>query len=133
MIKNLIQTTLDNVLYEKGIYVFDQRKTGHDLDQYVVYSISGDIREAHADDEVILKNANITIRYFYRVDLLDTYEGRQAIWEEGRQAIWEIEDLIEEALENAGIRIPFGRFDGGDIDDIGYFTTIFECEYWRVV
>lgn len=125
MIKNLIQTVLDDALYKKGIYVFEQRKTGHDLDQYVVYSISGDIREEHADDEVILKNANITIRYFYRTDLLDNYDSRQNIRE--------IEDIIEEALESAGITIPFGRFDGGDIDDIGYFTTIFECEYWRAV
>ena len=40
---------------------------------------------------------------------------------------------IAVAIEDAGFEIPFGRFDAGDVDDINYMTTVFECEYWRVV
>lgn len=125
MIKDLVQTTLDNVLYPKGIYVYDQRKSGPDVDEYVVYSMSGDIEENYADDEVLVKNANVTVKYFYRSEKLDNYSTRKNVRE--------IEDLIENALKEAGFSIPYGRFDAGDVDDIGYMTTVFECEYWRVV
>ncbi len=125
MVKDLIQLTLDTVLYPKNIYVYEQRKSGLDADEYVVYSTSGDNREEFADDEVLTKNANITVKYFYRVEKLDNYSTRKKVRE--------VEDLIETSLESAGFTIPFGKFDGGDVDDIGYMTTIFECEYWRVV
>lgn len=125
MIKNLIQTTLDAVLYPKNIYVYEQRKSGPDADEYIVYSLSGDIREDFADDEVLTKKANVTVKYFYRAEKLDNYTSRQAVRV--------VEDLIETALEEAGFVIPFGRFDAGDVDDIGYMTTVFECEHWRVM
>lgn len=125
MIKDLVQEILDNVLYPKGIYTHEQRKIGPDTSQYVVYRMGGDSKEAHADDEVLTKAASITVIYFYRTNLIDNYETKQQVRE--------IEDLIESALEDAGFSIPYGRFDGGDINDIGYYTTIFECEYWRVV
>ena len=125
MIKDLVQLTLDTVLYPKNIYVYDQRKSGIDADDYVVYSTSGDNREEFADDEVLIKNASVTVRYYYRVEKLDNYNTKKAVRE--------IEDLIETSLEDAGFVIPFGKFDAGDVDDIGYMTTIFECEYWRVV
>ena len=125
MIKDLIQTTLDAVLYPKNIFVYEQRKSGPDADEYVVYSLSGDIEENYADDEVLVKNANVTVKYFYRSEKLDNYSTRKNVRE--------IEDLIENALKEAGFSIPYGRFDAGDVDDIGYMTTVFECEYWRVV
>jgi len=125
MIKDLIQTTLDAVLYPKNIFVYEQRKSGPDADEYVVYSMSGDIEENYADDEVLVKNANVTVKYFYRSEKLDNYSTRKNVRE--------IEDLIENALKEAGFSIPYGRFDAGDVDDIGYMTTVFECEYWRVV
>lgn len=125
MIKNLIQTTLDDILYSKDIFVYEQRKSGKDANQYVVYSMSGDNKEEFVDDKVLIKNANVTIKYYYRSENLDNYTTRQEIRE--------IEQLIESALESAGFEIPYGSFDGGDVDNIGYHTTIFECEYWRVV
>lgn len=125
MIKDLIQTTLDAVLYPKNIFVYEQRKSGPDADEYVVYSMSGDIEENYADDEILVKNANVTVKYFYRSEKLDNYSTRKNVRE--------IEDLIENALKEAGFSIPYGRFDAGDVDDIGYMTTVFECEYWRVV
>jgi len=125
MIKNLLQTSLDASLYSQGIYVHEQRKSGPDADEYVVYSTSGDIKEEFADDKVNVKNANVTVRYFYRESKLFNYTSKQAVRA--------IEDLIESTLESNGFEIPFGRFDAGDVDGIGYMTTVFECEYWRVV
>jgi len=125
MIKDLVQLTLDNVLYPKNIFVYEQRKSGPDADEYVVYSMSGDIEENYADDEILVKNANVTVKYFYRSEKLDNYSTRKNVRE--------IEDLIENALKEAGFSIPYGRFDAGDVDDIGYMVTVFECEYWRVV
>lgn len=125
MIKDLVQLTLDTVLYPKDILVHEQRKSGPDADEYVVYSSSGDNREDFADDEVLIKNASVTVRYYYRAEKLDNYTTKKKVRE--------VEDLIESSLEDAGFVIPFGRFDAGDVDDIGYMTTVFECEYWRVV
>lgn len=125
MIKDLVQRTLDEVLYPKGIYVYEQRKSGQDADEYVVYSLSGDSGEGFADNKELVKNANVTIRYYYRAEKLNNYSTRKKVRE--------IEDLIENTLKEAGLTTPFGRLDAGDIDDIGYFTTVFECEYWRVV
>lgn len=125
MIKDLVQLTLDTVLFTKGILVHDQRKSGPDADEYVVYSFGGDSGEDFADDEALTKNANITVRYYYRAEKLDNYSTRKKVRE--------IEDLIESSLESAGFDIPFGRFDAGDVDDIGYMVTVFECEYWRVM
>lgn len=125
MIKDLVQLTLDEVLYPKNVYVYEQRKSGLDADEYVVYTLAGDAREDFADDEPLTKSANVTVKYFYRAEKLDNYSTRKKVRE--------IEDLIENALENVGFTIPFGKLDAGDVDDIGYMTTIFECEYWRVV
>ena len=125
MIKDLVQTTLDDVLISKSIYVYEQRKSGDDADEYVVYSIGGDNRETFSDDAPLTKSANVTIMYYYRDEKLDNYSGRQAVRTN--------ESLIESALEGAGFEIPNGYFDAGDVDDIGYRVTVFECEYWRVV
>src|SRR5690554_5531886 len=120
--RNLLQQTLDDALYP-DVYSFWQRKSGADVDEYVVYTLSGDIAESHADNQPIVKSADVTVRYYYRASKLNTYDGRQTI-----QAR---EEQIQQALEGAGLAIPFGKFDGGDIDDIGFYVTIFECEYWR--
>lgn len=125
MIKDLVQTTLDTTLYSKGIFVHEQRKSGADTDEYIVYSSSGDSSEDFADDVPLTKNAGITVRYYYRAEKLDNYTTRKKVRE--------IEDLIENSLAEAGFEIPFGRFDAGDVDDIGYMVTLFECEYRRVV
>ena len=124
--KTLIQTALDTALYSTyKIQSHDQRKTGPDADEYIVYSQSGDSAEAHADNQPILKAGSMTVRYYYRAEKIETHTGRQAIKTR--------EDAIQTALEGAGFTIPFGRFDAGDVDDIGYFVTVFECEYWRAV
>lgn len=119
--RNLMQTTLDAAL---SIRSYWQRKSGTDANEYVVYTLGGDSAESFADDAPLTKNASVTVRYYYRADLLGTNAGRQAI--EAR------ETAIQAALEGAGFVVPNGKFDAGDVDDIGFYVTVFECEYWRV-
>ena len=121
---NLLQQTLDDALYP-DVYSFWQRKSGADVDEYVVYTLGGDSNDSHADNKPLVNHANVTVRYYYRAEMLDTYSNRLKVQDR--------EETIEAALKNAGFTIPFGKFDGGDIDDIGFYVTIFECEYWQVV
>jgi hypothetical protein len=119
----LAQTTLDTALYP-DVRVFWLRKSdGEDPDEYVVYTLSGD-PAVYADDEPLTRNANITVKYYYRDSMLDSSAGRAAI--KAREA------QIAEALQGAGFLLPGGWFDSGDIDDIGFGTTIFEAYYSRV-
>ncbi len=122
--RHLLQQTLDDALYP-DVYSFWQRKSGADVDEYVVYTLSGDVPEAYADNQPLVKAADVTVRYYYRVGRLNTFAGRKAV--EDR------EEQIEAALNDAGFTVPFGKFDGGDIDDIGFYVTVFECLYARVV
>ena len=124
MIRKLVQTTLDTA-FAGSVHVYWQRKSGADVNEYIVYSQAGDSGEGFADDVVVAKDASLTVRYYYRAGKLDTPLGRQAV--EDR------EDVIEAALEGAGFASPNGKFDAGDVDDIGFYTTVWECEYWRVV
>ena len=125
MIKTLLQETLDNALIPKNIYSYDQRKTGNNANEYIVYSASGEVKDSFADNINLVKHTNITVRYYYNDELLGDFESRKQIREN--------EKLIEQALEEQGFYMPFGKFDGGDIDDIGYLVTIFECEFWEVL
>ncbi|MDD3269651.1 MAG: hypothetical protein PHX14_10040 [Syntrophomonadaceae bacterium] len=121
-IKDLVQTTLDTTLYP-NVLSYWLRKSGGPADEYIVYSQNGDNSKGHADDIIFFKAGDITVRYYYRAEKIDSYTGRQAI-------ITRI-DSIQTALEEAGFSIPGGSFDVGDVDGIGYFVTVFECEYWR--
>jgi len=125
MIIDLVQTTLDNALYDLGIYSFWQKKEKFKiLDEYIVYTQNADNEEFFADDYVDIKAADITIRYYYKSSFLDSKEGRKRIRDVG--------SIIINALKNAGFEVPYGPFDAGDIEGTGYYATIFECNYWRV-
>lgn len=123
-IRGLVQNTLDNALYPE-IATYWQRKSGEDADEYIVFIQNGDTVENYTDNTALIKNANITVSYYYRSSLANTPKGRKHIKDR--------EDAIQNALESAGFEIPFGKFDAGDVDNIGYFVTVFECEYWRVI
>ncbi len=123
-IRGLVQTAVDAALYP-GVLTYWQRKSGADADEYIVYTQSGDSSEYHADNAPFVKAGGITVKYYYRAEKIGTPTGRQAVKSR--------EEAIEAALEGAGFAIPFGKFDAGDVDDIGYFVTVFECEYWRLV
>jgi hypothetical protein len=122
-----VQTVLDSALLSKKIHSHWMRRSGAAdgaADEYVVYTLDGD-DALYADDEPIVRNANIAIRYYYRDSYLDTNAGRQKIQERT--------EAIVAALESNGFAVPYGAFDAGDIDDIGYGTRIIECYYGRVV
>jgi hypothetical protein len=123
-IRGMVQTALDTAL-KGAVYAYWQRKSGPDADEYIVYTQAGDSKEAHADNSPIVQAGSITVRYYYRAEKLDTHVGREAV--KSREA------AIQSALEGAGFSIPFGPVDAGDVDDIGYFVTVFECDYWRAV
>lgn len=131
-VRALIQTALDAEFNTPQsadkIRVFWLRRnetTGEDPDEYIVYTVDTDPYEDYADNEPFTRAARLTVRYYYRDILLDTAAGRAQI--KGREA------SIESALRAAGFALPSGYFDGGDIDDIGFGTTIFPVEYWEVL
>lgn len=124
MIRSKVQTALDTALHP-NVLSYWQRKSGKDADEYIVYTLSGDSTEDYADDSPITQNTSITVRYYYRAGKIGTHTGRESV--KAREA------TIESALKSAGVSFPNGKFDAGDVDDIGYFVTVFECDYWRVV
>lgn len=123
-IRGLAQAALDTAL-NGAVLVYWQRKLGKDADEYIVYTQEGDADQDFADDEPLTKAANITVRYYYRPEKLDTQAGRDAVISR--------EEAIEAALKDSGFDIPNGKYDAGDIDDVGFYTTVFDCEYWRVI
>lgn len=124
-IRSLVQTALDAVLYPDVRVYWLRKSDGEDPDEYVVYTLDGDPVGAYADDVPLTRDANVSIRYYYRDSMVTTKTGRAAI---GTR-----EEQIAAALVSAGFTLPNGYFDAGDIDDIGYGTTIFEAYYSRVV
>ena len=125
MIKSLTQTTIDTALTGKNIKVYEQRKTGEDAKEYIVYTKGSTTSDNFADDTVLIQTDSVTVKYYYSDSFLDTRTGRTQIHTN--------EELIKTALINAGFIMPGGYFDAGDVDDIGYMVTIFECEYQRVI
>ena len=123
-LRGLVQTALDTALDEE-VLVYWQRKSGDDADEYIVYTLAGDSSESHADDSALVMVGTLTVRYYYRAEKISTHTGREDVKTR--------ESIIQEALEGSGFDIPFGRFDAGDVDDIGYYVTVWECEYWRVI
>lgn len=127
-IRGHVQAVLDHALHDTGVRVFWGRKTetdGEDPDEYVVYTLDGDPAEAHADDAPLVRAANVAVRYYHRETLLHTQAGREQMKSR--------EDAIATALVAGGFSLPNGYFDAGDIDDIGFGVTLFECDYWRLV
>ena len=123
-IRSLVQAALDTAL-DSAVKVYWQRKSGKDADEYIVYTQDGDLTEVFADNDPLVKAGDITVRYYYRPEKLDTQAGRDAVISR--------EEAIEAALKDSGFDIPNGKYDAGDIDDVGFYTTVFDCEYWRVI
>lgn len=127
-VRSLVQTTLDTALADTNVRVYHQRRAtdaaGSD-DEYIVYTLDNDPYDKYADNDGLIRAAELTIRYYWRIELDNTQAGQAQV--RGREA------QIEAALRGAGFSLPQGYFDGGDIDDVGFYTTIFPTEYWEVV
>lgn len=127
-IRTLVQTVLDTALSASNVRVFWLQKTdttSADPDEYVVYTQDGNTPTSYADDAELARSANIVVRYYYRLGLIDTQTGRTAVKTR--------EQTILTTLKNGGFSVFNGPFDVGDIDDAGYGTTIFECYFSEVV
>lgn len=124
-IRVLMQETLDAALYPDVRVYWLRKSDGEDPDEYVVYTLDGDPVGAYADDVPLTRDANISVRYYYRDSMATANAGRMAI---GTR-----ENQIAAALVSAGFTLPNGYFDVGDIDDIGFGATIFEAYFSRVV
>lgn len=118
-----IQTVLDDALHP-DVQSYWKKKTGAHAEEYVVYTIGSD-SAINADDEPLVRNANITVRYYFKESLLGTSEKRTKAQERA--------DTIVSALESKGYSVPNGPQDIGDVDDIGYGVLLIECYKGRVV
>ena len=127
-IRAIAQTALDTAL-NGAVYVFWQRKAEIANDpnpsEYIVYTLGGDYNRKFADNVPIAKEADVTVRYYYKYEKLDTSAGRALV--KAR------EETLLTALKGAGFSSLGGFFDSGDIDEVGCFTSVAECNYKRVV
>lgn len=127
-IRSKIQLALDTALYPDRVFSFWGRKVeveGANSDEYIVYTLSGDNSDSFADDTALVKSHDATIRYYYRDTLAHTSTGRKKVKNRENQII--------DALKNAGFEIPNGVFDAGDIDSVGFFVSLIECQFWEVI
>ena len=127
-IRGKIQLALDTALYNDKVFSFWNRKVevaGANPDEYIVYTLSGNNPESFADNAELIKTHEATVRYYYRDTLPQTSAGRNRVKKRETQII--------EALRNADFEIPNGVFDAGDIDNVGFFVSLIDCQYWEVV
>lgn len=126
-IRGKIQLALDTALFADKVFSFWNRKVevaGENKDEYIVYTLSGDTPESYADNSELIKLHEVTIRYYYRDTLPQTSAGRTKVKNRETQ--------IVEALRNDDFEIT-NVFDAGDIDNVGFFVSLIECQYWEVV
>ena len=123
MIYGDIQTVLDTALYP-DVLSYWMRKTGADADEYVVYTIDSD-EATNADDEPLIRNTNVAVRYYFKDSLIGTSAGRTKVQNRA--------GTIVSAFESNSYSVPYGPQNIGDIDDIGYGVLLIECYKGRVV
>jgi hypothetical protein len=125
-IRGMVQAALD-AAFNSEVYVFWQRKADiGDQDEYIVYTLGGDNELELIDNgQIITKEADVTVKYYHKYEMSDTPTGRTDV--ESR------EDQILTALKSAGFLCHGGFFDAGDVDEVGCFTSVAECNYWRAI
>lgn len=123
----LIQSTLDATFAAKKIRSFwNNRTETEDANkrEYIIYSYSGGDVPDSADDDDLVKNCSVTIKYYYEKTLTASKSGRTSILD--------TINLIKSSLEARDIDVS-EPFDAGDINSNGFYTVIFECEIWSVI
>ena len=127
-IRGKIQLALDTALFADKVFSFWNRKVevaGENKDEYIVYTLSGDTPETFADNSELVKVHDASISYYYRDTLVQTSAGRTKVKNRENQII--------DALRNAGFEVFGGVSDIGDVDNVGFFVSLIECQYWEVV
>nr|DAY51555.1 MAG TPA: hypothetical protein [Caudoviricetes sp.] len=120
----LLQTELDNLLYADGVHAYWQEKAKDtDPEEYLVYARNGDEAILSGDDDELVSDVRITLRYYYRECLLDNPTSRAIVQER-------VQSIIDVLRESCFFAVD-GAFDAGKIDDTGYFVTIMELSYIR--
>ena len=120
-----IQRILDAILSQDGVFSYWNQKTktkGEDPDEYVVYYLNSQYTDFSADNEDWKENRRATVIYFYRDSMLFTSDSRNTV----ERRI----NLIRNAFKSEKYRVV--DFDGGEIQQDGYLTTIFEIERWKI-
>jgi hypothetical protein len=116
--RNAIQSALDKHLKGVAAGSYWKQRTGPVIgDEYVAYALSANAPASWADDEEVGREEEWTVVYYYPADLHDSNIGREHI---DRLA-----ELIREAMESIGFSVTY--YDGGDFDEIGLETIVFEC------
>lgn len=121
---DLVQETLDTLLFADGVRVYWQRRkdiTDAEASQkeYVIYSQEGDAAETAADGDVMTRTAAISVLYYINADICRTKAGRTASQNRMKS--------ISAAMKAAEFFCPGGWMELGDIDDAGFST--FQAEF----
>lgn len=120
-VRSVVQAALDAALAKDKVYSHWQRKgtiKGENPKEYVVYTVDSDRPSFKADSADTVKAANVAVRYYHAFGLTEAKIAKR-------------EKQIEQALKSAGLVVTSGPFDLGDIDDVGFNTTAFECDCAR--
>lgn len=121
-IRSYVQTALDTALYP-NVKTYWAKKTGPDVDEYIVYTLDENYNSDHADDVELIRTFSVNVMYYYRDDKVMTSAGRAAIKSR--------ENQIATALETAGFEVV-GPIDVGE-DESGFASCVFDCLYQVVV
>lgn len=127
-ILDLVQTTLDALLMNDGVYSFWGRRTEIDANpqasEYIIYSIESDSAEVSADGDLMIRTAVVALQYYVKYAKARTYAGRHSTTERMND--------IREAMRNVGFGCPEGWVEIGDVDNVGFatFRSVYEIPHF---
>lgn len=123
---NKVQLILDSFLYPEVYSYWNQFREiqGKDQPEYVVYSQSDSPTSLYADNQPLVRDIGITVRYYYDTALESNKTGRTAIQARAKS--------ILKAMENAGFVTTTGIMYMGDIDSVNKSTAVIDFTFSEV-
>jgi hypothetical protein len=124
MMLELLQATLDGLLYPLGIPSFWNRASKIDekrLSEYVVYTQNSSPPGLSGDNKTQISNYSLNVYYYCDRTIAETAKGRQTMQ---RRAL-----EILTALEHKGFYCDSGIMWPGDIDKVGKEVAVMEITY----
>ena len=115
-ILDLVQSTLDTLLADTGVYSFWGRRAeiGSQTAEYIIYSIDEDSSEVSADGDLYFRTASVSLQYYVKYAIARTSQGR-------KDATKRMKSILN-AMRAAGFGCPAGWSEIGDVDGLGYAT-----------